>query len=187
MVIALSLRQLIRIGRQILQTSPQVHGTALNTVYNSGSCSAVWTPTTTATHVITATACDNYGQSTTTNITVYPSPTVTISNPTSEALGHSQQHLNHQCSDNAGETITGMSMYINGPQVYTTSNSSISFTKRTMTGGYTIYATASGRERHRLQFNKLLHRHQLCFVAISNPAAHHPWRKRRHTHSRPVH
>ena len=161
-------------GGQILQTSLQVDGTALNTVYNSGSCSAVWTPTTTATHVITATACDNYGQSTTTNITVYPSPTVTISNPTSGSiLDTASNTFTISASDNAGETITGMSMYVNGSQVYTTSNSSISFTTNlTMTGGYTIYATASDAKGTGYSSTNSFIATNSVSVAISNPAAH---------------
>jgi len=161
-------------GGQILQTSLQVDGTTLNAVYNSGSCSAIWTPTTTATHVITATACDNYGQSTTTNITVYPAPTVTISNPTSGSiLDTASNTFTISASDNAGETITGMSMYVNGSQVYTTANSSISFTTNlTMTGGYTIYATASDAKGTGYSSTNSFIATNSVSVAITNPAAH---------------
>jgi hypothetical protein len=100
-------------GGEIIQTSLQVDGSALNTVYNTGTCTATWTPTTQGNHTITATAYDNYGLAATNSITVYGPPTVNISYPTSGLiLASGSVTVTATVSDqNSGGTITNVGLY----------------------------------------------------------------------------
>ena len=100
-------------GGEIIQTSLQVDGSALNTVYNTGTCPATWTPTTQGSHTITATAYDNYGLAATNSITVYGPPTVNIGYPTSGLiLASGSVTVTATVSDqNSGGTITDVGLY----------------------------------------------------------------------------
>jgi len=100
-------------GGEIIQTSLQVDGLALNTVYNTGTCTATWTPTTQGNHTITATAYDNYGLAATNSITVYGPPTVNIGYPTSGLiLASGSVTVTATVSEqNSGGTITDVGLY----------------------------------------------------------------------------